>query len=130
MTSPSSVPCGRCAAAVPVVLAARRRHGRAPTPPRGRHGAEAARQGGRNQGVQGYSPPPPAVSPIRGLIDFHTHAAPDVFGRAVDDDELAALAAARQMEAVVFKNHVALTADRAWLARKHVRASRSSAASC
>jgi hypothetical protein len=69
-------------------------------------------------GVRGYSPPPPAVSPIRGLIDFHTHAAPDVFGRAVDDDELAALAAARQMEAVVFKNHVALTADRAWLARK------------
>jgi hypothetical protein len=60
------------------------------------------------------------VSPIRGLIDFHTHAAPDVFGRAVDDDELAALAAARQMEAVVFKNHVALTADRAWLVRKHV----------
>jgi hypothetical protein len=60
------------------------------------------------------------VSPIRGLIDFHTHAAPDVFGRAVDDEELAALAAARQMEAVVFKNHVALTADRAWLVRKHV----------
>jgi hypothetical protein len=60
------------------------------------------------------------VSPIRGLIDFHTHAAPDVFGRAVDDDELASLAAARAMEAVVFKNHVALTADRAWLVRKHV----------
>jgi hypothetical protein len=60
------------------------------------------------------------VSPIRGLIDFHTHAAPDVFGRSVDDDELAALAAARQMEAVVFKSHVTLTADRAWLARKHV----------
>jgi hypothetical protein len=37
----------------------------------------------------------------------------------VDDDELATMAAARQMEAVVFKNHVALTADRAWLARKH-----------
>ncbi len=71
-------------------------------------------------GVRGYSPPPPPVSPIRGLIDFHTHAAPDVFGRAVDDDELAALAAARQMEAVVFKSHVTLTADRAWLARKHV----------
>ncbi len=70
--------------------------------------------------VRGYSPPPPAVSPIQGLIDFHTHAAPDVFGRAVDDDELAALAAARQMEAVVFKSHVTLTADRAWLARKHV----------
>ena len=75
---------------------------------------------GANKGVQGYSPPPPKVSPIKGLIDFHTHAAPDVFGRAVDDDELASLAANREMEAVVFKNHVALTADRAWLARKHV----------
>jgi hypothetical protein len=71
-------------------------------------------------GVQGYSPPPPSTSPIEGLIDFHTHAAPDVFGRAVDDDELAALAAARQMEAVVFKNHVTHTADRAWLVRKRV----------
>jgi hypothetical protein len=60
------------------------------------------------------------VSPIKGLIDFHTHAAPDVFGRAVDDDELASLAAARGMEAVVFKNHVTATADRAFLARKHV----------
>jgi hypothetical protein len=70
--------------------------------------------------VQGYSPPPPPVSPIKGLIDFHTHAAPDIFGRAIDDDELAALAAARQMEAIVFKNHVTHTADRAWLARKHV----------
>src|SRR5882724_6894176 len=56
-------------------------------------------------GVQGYSPPPPPVSPIKGLIDFHTHAAPDIFGRALDDDELATLAATRQMEAVVFKNH-------------------------
>jgi len=82
--------------------------------------AGVAREGSVAPGVRGYSPPPPSVSPIRGLIDFHTHAAPDVFGRAVDDDELASQAAARQMEAVVFKNHVALTADRAWLARKHV----------
>lgn len=100
--------------------AARRGHGGA-APPRGRHGARAgAARAGDNQGVQGYSPPPPKVSPIRGLIDFHTHAAPDVFGRAVDDDELAGLAAAREMEAIVFKNHVALTADRAWLVRKRV----------
>src|SRR5712691_6958938 len=48
--------------------------------------------------VRVFPPPPPAVSPIEGLIDFHTHCAP---------------------EAVVLKNHVALTADRAWLARKH-----------
>ncbi|HMB87073.1 MAG TPA: DUF6282 family protein [Methylomirabilota bacterium] len=60
------------------------------------------------------------MSPIKGLIDFHTHAAPDIFGRAIDDDELAALAASRQMEAIVFKNHVTHTADRAWLVRKHV----------
>jgi hypothetical protein len=83
-------------------------------------GAGASREAAPNTGVRGYSPPPPPVSPISGLIDFHTHAAPDVFGRAVDDDELASMAATRQMEAVVFKNHVALTADRAWLARKHV----------
>jgi len=69
---------------------------------------------------KGYSPPPPAVSPTRGLIDFHTHAAPDVMGRAVDDDTLASLAVLREMEAVVFKNHVTSTADRAWLARRHV----------
>jgi hypothetical protein len=54
--------------------------------------------------TRGYSPPPPAVSPIKGLIDFHTRAAPDVMGRAVNDDELALLAASREMEAVVFKN--------------------------
>ena len=78
------------------------------------------REAGAATGVRGYSPPPPAVSPVRGLIDFHTHAAPDVFGRAVNDEELAAFAAARQMEAVVFKNHVTSTADRAWLARRHV----------
>jgi len=107
--------CG-CVAAV-----AARGQGRKAAPhARGRHGEATAREAAANTGVQGYSPPPPPVSPIRGLIDFHTHAAPDVFGRSVDDDELASLAAARQMEAVVFKSHVTLTADRAWLARKHV----------
>ncbi|HEU5321347.1 MAG TPA: DUF6282 family protein [Methylomirabilota bacterium] len=69
--------------------------------------------------VRVFPPPPPAVSPIEGLIDFHTHCAPDVFGRAVDDDESAQAYLARKLEAVVLKNHVALTADRAWLVRKH-----------
>jgi len=69
--------------------------------------------------VRVFPPPPPAVSPIEGLIDFHNHNAPDVFGRAVDDDEAAQLYMARKMEAIVLKNHVALTADRAWLVRKH-----------
>jgi hypothetical protein len=111
--------CGCCYLAP--ALAARRTQGRAPAPSsHGRSAAAARREPATAVGVRGYSPPPPPVSPIRGLIDFHTHAAPDVFGRAVDDDELAAQAAAREMDAVVFKNHVALTADRAWLARKHV----------
>ena len=77
----------------------------------------------RGQGesqVRVFPPPPPAVSPIEGLIDFHNHNAPDVFGRAVDDDESAALYMARKMEAIVLKNHVVSTADRAWLLRKHV----------
>jgi Family of unknown function (DUF6282) len=70
--------------------------------------------------VRVFPPPPPAVSPIEGLIDFHVHAAPDVFGRAMDDDEAATLYRGSAAEAIVLKNHVALTADRAWLVRKHV----------
>ena len=109
--------CGCCAARAipPVGHTTRRGHGRGPAPAAlGRHAGGGARAAAPATGVRGYSPPPPPVSPIRGLIDFHTHAAPDVFGRAVDDDELASQAAARQMEAVVFKSHVSFTADRAW----------------
>ena len=89
MTSTRSLPCGCCASAlVPVTLAARRGHGPSATPPaRGRHGAGTARQAGQNQGVRGYSPPPPAVSPIRGLIDFHPQmfvAAPEAAGISRD----------------------------------------------
>jgi hypothetical protein len=79
----------------------------------GRRGDRLAAQ------VPAFPPPPPAESPIEGLIDFHNHSAPDVFGRSVDDDESAPLYMARKMEAIVLKNHVATTADRAWLARKH-----------
>src|SRR5437867_2072740 len=88
-------------------------------------GVAAVAAGGRAPGaaeaqVRVFPPPPPAVSPIEGLIDFHTHCAPDAFGRAVDDDESAQGYLVRKAEAVVLKNHVALTADRAWLVRKHV----------
>jgi hypothetical protein len=111
-----------CCVAVEPPRAGTARHGRGRRPSTGAHGRVSGpgREVATAPGVRGYSPPPPAVSPIQGLIDFHTHSAPDVFGRAVDDDELAALAAARHMEALVFKSHVALTADRAWLARKRV----------
>jgi Family of unknown function (DUF6282) len=113
--------CGCChaRAAAPVGLVTPRGSRRSTPAAHGRAAASAPRASA-NPGVQGYSPPPPAVSPIKGLIDFHTHAAPDIFGRALDDDELATLAATRQMEAVVFKNHVTHTADRAFLVRKHV----------
>jgi Family of unknown function (DUF6282) len=67
-----------------------------------------------------FPPPPPATSPIAGLMDTHVHAAPDVFGRALDDEEVAILYRDRGLEALVLKNHVATTADRAWFARKHV----------
>lgn len=70
--------------------------------------------------VRVFPPPPPAVSPVDGLIDFHVHSAPDVFGRSVDDDQAVMLARDNGMEALVLKSHVALTADRAWLVRKHV----------
>src|SRR5262245_31300823 len=36
--------------------------------------------------VRVFPPPPPAVSPIAGLMDTHVHAAPDVFGRSLDDE--------------------------------------------
>ncbi len=67
-----------------------------------------------------FPPPPPLTSPIAGLMDTHVHSAPDVFGRAFDDEEMAALYRDRGVEAVVLKNHVVPTADRAWFVRKHV----------
>jgi hypothetical protein len=119
-----SMPCCGCGHASRAIAARTPEgHRRTAPPPVHTHrarGTHEAREGTPATAVRGYSPPPPRISPIRGLIDFHTHAAPDVFGRAVDDDELVALAATRQMEAVVLKNHVALTADRAWLVRKRV----------
>jgi len=72
--------------------------------------------------VRAFPPPPPAVSPVEGLIDFHLHTAPDVFGRALDDEEAAALYRDNGIEAVVMKSHVLPTADRAWLVRKHLPA--------
>ena len=70
--------------------------------------------------VRVFPPPPPKVSPILGLMDTHVHTAPDVFGRSVDDEEAAILYKERGLEALVLKNHVVSTADRAWLLRKHV----------
>jgi hypothetical protein len=72
--------------------------------------------------AQGRNMPaaPPLVSPVDGLIDFHTHASPDIFARVMDDNQLTAMYRDRGLEAVVLKNHVVATADRAFLVKKQV----------
>jgi hypothetical protein len=78
------------------------------------------RGGSAEAQVRAFPPPPPAVSPVEGLIDFHLHSAPDVFGRAFDDEEAGIVYRDNGIEAVVMKSHVVATADRAWLLRKHL----------
>src|SRR6266508_629032 len=63
----------------------------------------------------GFPPPPPKVSPAVGVIDMHVHSHPDVFGRSMDDIDVATLAKAKGMRGIVLKNHVVTTADRAAL---------------
>jgi hypothetical protein len=53
---------------------------------------------------------------LRGAIDLHIHAAPDVVPRLLDDLKLAGAARAAGMEAIVLKSHHMLTADRAQIA--------------
>jgi hypothetical protein len=67
-----------------------------------------------------FPPPPPKVSPAVGVIDMHAHSHPDVFGRNMDDIDLATLAKARGMRGVVIKNHISETASRAALTMKAV----------
>jgi hypothetical protein len=68
----------------------------------------------------GFPPPPPRVSPAAGVIDFHVHSHPDVFGRNMDDLDIAQLARAKGLRGIVLKNHVTTTADRAALVMKVV----------
>ena len=44
----------------------------------------------------GFPPPPPKVSPAAGGIDMHVHSHPDVFGRSMDDIDVATLAKAQR----------------------------------
>src|SRR5215208_3768513 len=68
----------------------------------------------------GFPPPPPKVSPAAGVIDMHVHSHPDVFGRNMDDIDVANLAKARGMRGIVIKNHVSETASRAALVMRVV----------
>jgi hypothetical protein len=67
-----------------------------------------------------FPPPPPKVSPAAGVIDMHVHSHPDVFGRSMDDLEVAWLSKSRGMRGIVLKNHISETASRAALAMKVV----------
>jgi Family of unknown function (DUF6282) len=68
----------------------------------------------------GFPPPPPKVSPAAGVLDMHVHSHPDVFGRNMDDIDVATLAKAKGMRGIVLKNHVSETASRAALVMKVV----------
>ena len=70
--------------------------------------------------VRVFPPPPPLTSPIEGMIDFHVHSSPDVFGRAIDDNEVARKAVEARMGALVLKNHVMETGARAFLAKRQI----------
>ena len=67
-----------------------------------------------------FPPPPPKVSPAVGAIDMHVHSHPDVFGRNMDDIDVATLAKARGMRGIVLKNHISETGSRAALVMKAV----------
>jgi len=55
---------------------------------------------------------------LRGAIDVHIHAAPDIVPRLLNDFELAAAARTAGMAAIVLKSRHMLTADRAQIAQK------------
>jgi hypothetical protein len=71
-------------------------------------------------GQAAFPPPPPKVSPAAGVVDLHVHSHPDVFGRSMDDIDIANLAKARGLRGIVLKNHISETASRAALVMKVV----------
>ncbi len=58
--------------------------------------------------------------PLTGVIDIHVHADPDSLPRSIDAIDLARLAKARGMRALVLKNHYESTASLAYIVRKEV----------
>lgn len=59
-------------------------------------------------------------SGLEGTIDIHCHGNPDFCPRLLDDLELAQLAKATKMRAIMMKSHAGPTADRAYIAQKAV----------
>ena len=63
---------------------------------------------------------PGAQQRLDGVIDIHVHAAPDNVERSIDAIDVAKLAKARGMRAIVLKNHYDPTAPLAYVVRKVV----------
>jgi len=59
-------------------------------------------------------------NPLAGVIDIHAHTSPDSVPRSIDAIDLARLAQAKGMRAIVYKNHYEPTADMAYLVHKIV----------
>jgi hypothetical protein len=57
---------------------------------------------------------------LTGVVDIHVHADPDSVPRSIDAIDLAKLAKARGMRALLFKSHYEPTASMAYLVRKAV----------
>lgn len=57
---------------------------------------------------------------LRGVVDLHVHADPDSVARSIDAVDLARMAKARGMRALVLKSHWEPTASLAYLVRKAV----------
>jgi len=53
---------------------------------------------------------------LEGSIDVHIHSAPDIFPRIMNDIDLAVMAKQQGMRAILIKNHLLITADRAEIA--------------
>src|SRR6266404_3881337 len=57
---------------------------------------------------------------LSGVVDIHVHSDPDSVPRSIDAIEIAKLAKARGMRALLLKNHYESTASLAYLVRKEV----------
>ncbi|MEP6536616.1 MAG: DUF6282 family protein [Bryobacteraceae bacterium] len=61
-----------------------------------------------------------AAQSLNGVVDIHVHSDPDSVPRSIDAIEIAKLAKARGMRALLLKNHYEATASLAYLVRKEV----------
>jgi hypothetical protein len=61
-----------------------------------------------------------AAQSLTGVVDIHVHSDPDSLPRSIDAIEIAKLAKARGMRALLLKNHYEPTASLAYLVRKEV----------